>query len=532
MEADYIIKSDHIFISGEGPDFDGYVVIKDGKIRSLTKDPSGWLGNKTEKIDASGKTVCPGFVDAHTHLFMGALRNLFPDLSTARSEEEAAERVRSFQNRRAENGWLFGFGWSDHKWANKTPPSKHSLDKFFPDFPVALFNDELHSLWLNSRALSVCGISRESPGVDFGTIERDADGEPTGYLLELSALEAVAKKAFDFSQAYLKSTAKEFLGLCAGYGITGLSDIQILCPDMAPVYKALEKSGDLSLRINLTYPLDMGPALVKETGAALSSDMLKIASLKAFVDGTPFCGTGFLTEPYENNPGFKGGPFLDFDSLASDIACASRLGIQVRLHACGDGAVRFALDAFEKAAQRTDIRPCRHTVEHIEIIHPNDLPRFGRLGVIPSVQPEHMNWRDLPSHPFFQILGEKRCWNAWPFKSLSLENGYCGFGTDFPVVGLNPFTGLRRAVSRQMEDGFPAEGWNPEERMSLPEALNNYTLGSAKVLHFDDVCGTLEPGKSADLVILDGDILRRSFRELEDTKVLHTFLAGRVVYSG
>lgn len=529
MNADYIIKCDNIFISLKQPHTSGQIAVRDGKICFVGDDAAEWKGAGTRELDFSGKTVCPGFIDSHTHVFLGALQGFFANLNDGQSEEDTARKLFEAAKEPADNGWIFGFGWSYHRWSDKKPPSRHSLDSFFKDRPVALLNEELHSLWINSKALEICGINRNTPDVAAGRIERDRTGEPTGYLLEFEAMNLIMKQAVHFGQEYLMKITRDFLKQCAEYGITGISDIQFLYADMGPLYTELEKRGSLSVKMNLSYPLASGIEQIKMLKQKYTSGLIGVNSAKAFLDGTPACGNGYLMRPYCNIPG-RGTPLLSFDHLSREIVKASESGFQVRLHACGDGAVHLALEAYEAAAGLVDIRPLRHTVEHIEVIEESDIDRFGKLGIIPSVQPEHILWSSLEAHPFFELLGPERCRFAWPFRSLLKQNGYCGFGTDYPVVGLNPMYGIHRAVYRRMNDGLPPEGWNPEQRISLTEAVHCYTLGSAYTLHTEAECGSLECGKSADLVVLDGNIFECQGEELREMKPLLTMMEGQIVY--
>lgn len=530
MNADYIIKSDNIYISSNNPRFDGQIAVKDGKICFLGKNAAEWKGTDTKEYEFTGKTVCPGFIDSHTHVLLGALQGFYANLNDCQSEEDAVRKLYEEGRESANNGWIFGFGWTYHRWREKKPPTKSSLDKFFKDVPVALMNEELHSMWVNSKALEICEISRDTPDVLSGRIERDKTGNPTGYLIEFEAMKKITNKAFDFSQDYLAKVTKGFLTQCAQYGITGISDIQYLYPDMAPMYMELEKHGSLSVKINLSYPLDSGIDKARRQREKYTTDLVSINSVKAFLDGTLACGNGYLLDPYCNVPGFCSVPLLNLDYLTEEIIKATKNSFQVRLHACGDGAVHLALDAYEAAAKVVDIKPLRHTVEHIEVVAEDDIKRFGELRVIPSVQPEHMFWSSLDSHPFIQLLGENRCNFTWSFQSLLKQNGYCGFGTDYPVVGLNPFEGIHRAVYRQMNDGLPPAGWNPEQRLSLVEAIHCYTLGSAMELHVEATCGSLDCGKAADLVVLDRNIFDCQGNELKETKTLLTMIDGRIVY--
>lgn len=527
---DLIIVSDSIFLSPEEYHYNGCIGISEGKIVYVGQYDECLKKERAEILMCHGKTVIPGFIDSHTHVFLGALQNHFENLSDCQSAQSIAEKLKKSKYKPTPNGWIFGFGWSSHHWEDNTQPHKTILDTFFPETPIVLFNEEMHSIWVNSKALEICKIDDKTPDPIRGKVYRDEAKKPTGIFLEFEAMQMILGSALDLGSDYLRGIICDFLKICAGNGITCLSDIQLFMPDLLPIYGNLEAQGKLTAKINLSYPLDLGLVRINENKKKYSSNLIDINSVKIFLDGTPLSGNGFLVEPYENMPGFRSVPLIDFQALVEKILEASASGYQMRIHACGDGAVKMALDAFEKASEVIDIKALRHTIEHIELIAKEDIPRFGALGVIPSMQPEHLYWPSFDSHPFFEILGSARCSTTWPIKSLMNQNGYCGFGTDYPVVGINPMHGVHRAVFRRMDDGNPEEGWNPNERLSLQEALYCYTFGSAKMLHLESRCGSIHVGNDADLVVLDDDIFHIDSHQLRNTKPLLTLMNGKIVY--
>jgi predicted amidohydrolase YtcJ len=260
-----------------------------------------------------------------------------------------------------------------------------------------------------------------------------------------------------------------------------------------------------------------------------NSDFLKFSGVKDFLDGTASMHTGTLIEPYSDQPGFNAEPLVNIEKTIEKAILLDKEGFRIRFHACGAGAVRLGLDIFEEVRRSNGFSDTRHTIEHIENIHPEDIPRFKKLAVTASVQPDHL-WADtFAGHPFHKILGKDRCRWAWPFKSLIDSGADVAFGTDFPISPLNPMQGLYRAISRLHEDGLPLGGWNPKEKLSLAESITAYTAGSSKQMYAENLKGMLKPGMVADIAVVKGNLFEMSADEIRHAKIYMTLSNGKII---
>jgi predicted amidohydrolase YtcJ len=383
------------------------------------------------------------------------------------------------------------------------------------------------------EALELCNITKDTPDPPFGRIERDISGEPTGFLYE-TAMGLVAQEAFKFSDDRLARLFKSFLAKAAGLGVTSVGDMLPL-PGMElgnpEIYREFEKQAKLTVRIHLVAGLNDDLEIARRLKKTYTSDKLRFSALKNFLDGVAITYTALMLEPYADKPDVKGTPLIPLDVIKERVKNADKEGFRIRLHACGDGAVRLGLDCIEEAQRVNGQRDARHTLEHIENIHPDDIKRFGRIGVIASVQPEHLAiTAGFYENPYRQRLGRKREMLSWPNKTLLNGGATLALGSDYPVVELNPMIELYRAVTRLHNDGKPLGGWNPKEKLSLAEALRAYTIGSSYAAFRETDLGTLEEGKLADIIVLDRNLFEIPAEEILETKVRLTIMDGCVVY--
>lgn len=531
MKADYILTSNVIFTAVSDEPMDGFVAVKDNVITAVDnrEEMEKWIGENTKILEYQDKVVMPGFCDSHIHLFFGALEIDTINVIDAKTQEDAARMLYEFYKTR-EDKWVIGFGWFHYFWEGKKLPSKKSLDKYFPDRPAFIFNEEMHSAWVNSKALEICNINKYTPNPEGGEIQKDENGEPTGYLLEASAMKLVTDIAFNMPAEKEAKIIEGFFIKSAETGVTSVSDIQILDILKYKAYERLEKEGKLTTRIHFAPSLKQDIDTLIELKEKYTSEKLKFTGVKEFIDGTAMAYTGLLIEPYCDRKNFYGHTVVDIQWLKEKVKLLDQVGIRVRIHACGDGAVRLALNVFEETQSENGKRDLRHTIEHIENIHKNDLQRFNELGVIASVQPDHL-WVDVyEEHPFHEILGEERNQLAWPFKSLLKHDAKMAFGTDFPISDINPLLSIYRAVTRLHEDRKPEGGWIPKEKLTVVEALKQYTIGSAYQMFRENDLGTLEAGKLADIVVLDRNIFKVAPEEIRETKVKLTMMDGKIIY--
>jgi predicted amidohydrolase YtcJ len=490
-------------------------------------------GPDTKRISGEGGLILPGFHDFHIHLYAGSLTQEGVDLHHAASAHEAAQTAGDFARQHPDHTWVLGFNWYHIFWNDKTLPDRKLLDRFIPDRPAFLFNAEYHGAWVNTRALELCGITAATPDPPFGRIERDAKGEPTGILYE-TALGPAGVKAVDRTKQQKERLFSSFLETAACNGVTSVNDMLPLpgmqCGD-PDVYHQFEQRGDLTARIYLEANLrdDLSDAAAMRERYA--SPLLSFAGLKQFVDGVATTYTAYLLEPYSDNPKTRGEPLIPPDTLKKLVADAARNGFRTRLHACGDGAVRLCLDCYEHAVESGGSVPLRHTIEHLETVHTSDIPRFAKLGVIASIQPEHLAMTEqFADTPYLGRMGKHREMHLWPNNSLVTSGAQVCYGSDWPVVALNPLHGIYRAVTRVHNDGKPENGWNPAERVDRITALRNYTAGGAYGVSREAQLGTLEEGYLADIVVLDRDIVAGGPEEILEASVRITISDGRVVY--
>jgi hypothetical protein len=475
-----------------------------------------------------------GFHDFHIHLTLGCLFEDYVNLANARSAREAAQMVKNFADTRPDDEWILGFSWYHIFWDEKIMPDRSILDELIPGRPVFLLNAECHGAWLNSKGLEVAGINRDTPDPPFGTIVKDEEGQPTGILLETAM--RLAEKAFHIPDRKAEKLLSRFLSKANRLGVTSVSDMLPLpgfeLGDLS-LYRKFEEEGKLTVRNFFLSPLNGDLTQARELRETYRSDMLKHSGLKQFLDGVATTYTAYMVDPYSDNPSVKGEPFLPVDLLEQWVTEADREGFRIRLHACGDGAVRLGLDLYEKAANRNGKRDSRHAIEHIEVIHPDDVSRFAKLGVIASMQPEHMAITEKFMDNIYPIrLGKERDSYTWPINTLAKSGAQMAFGSDFPVVELDPMLEIYRAVTRLHHDGEPKGGWNPKEKISLAEALTYYTYGPAFGNFMEDKLGTIETGKLADVIVMDRDLFAIEAAELLESKVTLTVMNGNVVHEG
>lgn len=536
VKADLIIKSNSIFDVIHQTPYPGYVAVKGNRIISVGKpeDAEQFADAHTVIKEFGDNTVMPGFHDSHTHFIMGGLFQTHVNLADARSEEECVQLVKDSVDRGEQTGkWILGFSWYHVFWDNQTMPSCKSLDKVFPDRPVCLIHAEAHGAWVNTAAMKIMGVTKDTPDPFGGKILRDENGEPSGVFLE-AATGMATGCAFDFTKEEEKSIIHGFMEAARKYGITSINDVMpFFHGNMGDlkVYSDMDKSGELTVRIhaapNLLGDLDE----VLENRKKYSSDKLHIDHVKQFLDGVCTTHTSLLLEDYADMPGERGAGLYNLEPIREAVPEAHKRGLSIKLHSCGDGSARFALDCFEDAIKKYGPNGCRHAIEHIEVLDDSDLPRFGELGIIPSVQPEHMALtQTFAENPYPIVLGKERADKTWPLKDLYDTAGLLAIGSDCPVVDNNPFLEIYRGVTRLHNDGQPEGGWNPTQKLSLYEVLRSYTYGSAYGAFRENELGTLEEGKFADIAVIDKDLFAIDPSELIDRKVIMTVMDGNIIY--
>lgn len=514
---------------------DGYVICEGSRIvfAGTADKAAEHIDGNTEVLDFEDNFIMPGFHDFHVHSLTGAFMEKDGVLRHANSEEEAAAMLYAKNSDDSGGRWIMGGAWDNFRWPGTKLPTRESLDRYFKNTPVFLLNKECHGAWLNSEALRRFSITRDTPDPENGSYFRDADGEPTGYVHEAAVIPMLRSILSEMSMKELSGYAEAFAKTAGRCGITSVGDLPLYGVRAEPAYRILEDKGKLSVRINFAIDFKEEIDEILRTKEAYSSEMLRCIGVKDFLDGTPMGHTGFMLEAYTDMPGFRSEPMIDPDHLKDRVAQMVANGIKVRLHACGDGAVRLGLDAFEYAKSMYGDRDLRHCIEHIEAISPDDIKRFGQLGVIASVQPDHLPKYSFYEHPFHTMIGEERMRYSWPFRSIADAGGRLAFGTDYPVTELNPLRGIFRAVTRLTDELQPEGGFSPDEKLTVHSSLQAYTYGSAFAADREAELGSLEPGKLADLTILDSNVFECAYDKdaMFGMDVLMTVVGGETVYS-
>ncbi|MFS0604101.1 amidohydrolase [Peribacillus frigoritolerans] len=532
-KADIVLSSDAIFTGLTHEPTSGAIAILGDKILSVGSkaEIEPFIGSGTKVFNYGNQLIMPGFHDFHLHIMFSALSLTSINLFEARSAQEVAAKVLEFSKECPEEGWIIGMQWDAGYWHDKQEPHYRILDAVIPDRPVVLFHAEGHYTWVNSKAMELAGVTEEIRDPDFGRYERDKNGLLTGILYE-EAQQIVLKEALRLTQNKKETILKEFLRLLSQYGITSVNDLFAPIDDFLQDYdlfEKLDKQGELTTRFHITPELDGNLDKAQILRNKYVSKKLQFSGLKQFVDGTVTGHTAYFLKPYSDQLDICGHPALDPEVLIDRVVKADELGFRIRFHAIGDAAIRLALDAFEEAVRKNGKRDSRHTVEHIEVIDSDDIERFSKLGVIASMQPDHMaaSSREV----YTSIIGPEREKNVFLTKSLSNTGASLALGTDFPVsISLNPMRQIYTAITRVDSSGDPQNTWHPEQKLTLAEALQAYTYGSAHGCFREHELGTIEEGKLADLVVLDRNLFDIPESEVLETKVELTINDGKVVY--
>jgi hypothetical protein len=490
------------------------------------------------EIDLGGKLVTPGFNDAHVHFLRGAIALLNVDLVGAPSLAAAREKIAAKAKETKPGEWIIGRGW-DHTLWNGRFPDRKDLDGVAPNNPVYLVRVDGHVAWANSKALELAGVDAATKAPEGGEIERDANGAATGILKETA--QGLVSRLIPPPTAEQQAKGMELaLRLAREHGITSVQDNSGY--ETTKLYRSFLKAGKLTVRVSEWQNFEDSVAELKrqrEEFASFKDDpsRLTLGALKGYVDGTLGSKTASMLAPFSDDPGNSGIPRRSPEELTRMIVERDAQGWQIALHAIGDRANRMALGGFEAAAKTNVIgeasgslsrSPRRHRIEHAQVVAPSDFPRFADLGIIASMQPSHaitdQRWAD-------SRLGEYRVLGAYAWHLMRSYDVHMPFGTDFPVESIDPYRTLFAAVARQQENGQPAGGWQPQERLSMAEALRCHTFESAFAEFAESKKGTIEPGKLADLVVHSKDLLTIAPNEILTTRPVYTIFNGVIVYS-
>ena len=536
LPADKILVHARIYTEDEKHPWAEAIAIRGDKIVAVgsEKEIEPYRGGSTEIMDAGGRLVLPGFEDCHIHFMDGSLGLSQVDLNEAPTVAEIQKRVKEYASSRPNEPWITGMGWTYPTFGAAALPDKKILDEIVPDRPVYLVAFDGHSSWANSKALAMAGVTKQTPDPPNGKIVRAANGEATGALQESAGDLIAAKMPKPTREERLAALRKGFreankFGLTRVHSAGG--DFEYL-----DLFNELRQHGDLTLRFYVAYFLNP-PELRSEDLDAIEKarrtyhdDWISGGAVKTMLDGVVEAHTAAMLTAYSDDPTQIGKMFWEPEKYKAAIAELDKRGIQIFTHAIGEKAVRTALDAYENATHVNETHDARPRIEHIETIAASDIPRFGKLGVIASVQPLHL-YPDADTLDIWaRNAGRDRASRAWSFHSIAANGGHLAFGSDWPVVTMNPWKGLQTGITRKTSEGKPETGFVPTEAVSLEQGIHAYTLGAAFAGRREQQEGSLEVGKLADLIIVDQDLFKISPSQIDKTQVLLTMVGGRVVY--
>ena len=479
----------------------------------------------TQVIDLGGQFAMPGFNDAHAHLASGGFEKLNVDLVGTKSLEEMQQRIAARAKTAGSGEWIVGRGWDHTKWTEQKLPTRNDIDAVTGDHPAIFNRVDGHIAVANTAALKAADITAQSADPHGGKIDRDDKGQPTGILRE-TAMGAVFNKIPPSSPAQRRRAAELALQDAAQWGVTSAQDNSEW--DDFLTYEQMEKEGKLTLRISEWLPFDAPVEKLKQMRAHHRADdpMLHTTMLKGFMDGSLGSHTAAMLAPYSDDPKNSGIPRYEQEKLDQMAIERAKAGFQMGFHAIGDRGARMALEAFAKAEQHNQHGPLlRFRIEHAQVVAPEDFAKFKQLGVIASMQPNHlltdMNWAE--AH-----VGAERARHSYAWKEFLDDGIFLAFGTDYPVEPITPFRGLYAAVTRKNEAG--TKEYFPEQKLDIQQAITAYTRGSAFAEFMENEKGVLARGMLADFVVLDRDITKVAPEEILKTKVLRTVVGGKTVY--
>jgi predicted amidohydrolase YtcJ len=542
--ADVILIHARIYTVNASQPWAEALAIRNGKILAAGKDDeiSHYRGASTRVIDGKGRLVLPGFTDCHVHFMDGSFSLQQVNVEDAKNLEQVQQQIKSYAEAHANDAWVLGRGWSYPIFPPSGMPDRKQLDAVVPDRPAYIEGYDGHTWWANTKALAAAHITKDTADPPGGTIVRDpATGEATGAIKE-DAADAIVRRAIP-----VPSRDKKLQALRAGLkhanelGITRvhvMGGVNVGAGDVADaeLLEELRRNNQLTVRFYLAYRFDPPEVTahqldeIEKARQKYHDDWIAAGGVKFFLDGVIETHTAAMLAPYSNAPDLSGSLLWDPEKYKNFVTELDRRGIQIFTHAIGDRAIRLALDAYENASSKNGTKDARHRVEHIENPSAADIPRFGQLGVIASMQPLHAYPDDDTLKSWLPAVGPERAARAWPWHSIQDRGGVLAFGSDWPVVTLSPWPGLQNAVTRQTTEGEPEGGWIPSERISLADAIKGYTLDAAFAGHREKMEGSIEAGKVADLIIVSQNIFEIDPHQLIDTKVVMMMVGGRVVY--
>jgi predicted amidohydrolase YtcJ len=529
--AELIIRNARIWtVNPKQPEADALAVLNGRFVAVGTEaEVMRWQGPHTRILDAKGNRLLPGFNDAHVHFSDGGASLSSVQLVNVTSLKDFVQRIADYAAHAPKGEWIRNGEWDETKWSPARLPTRQDIDAVTPDNPVAIDRYDGHMLLANSKALALAGITAKTPDPPGGLIVRDAAGQPTGALKD-AATELLQKAEPPLNFAQRRRAIEAALSEAAMRGVTSVQDMSLDYGDLA-VYSQLQAEDKLTVRV-YGAPLIAGVEDQAKLGIghAFGSPSLRIGALKMFADGSLGSRTAYFTQPYTDEPGNRGLLFSDMLPLikaGERLMRADATNLQVCTHAIGDAAIKSTLDLYQAVDKNNGPKDRRWRIEHAQHMAAADFDRFAQLHVIASVQPyqaiDDGRWAEAR-------IGHDRASRTYAFRTFMQHGVRLAFGTDWPVAPLDPILTLYAAVTRATLDGKYPEGWFPEQKLSVQEAIAAYTIGSAYAEFQEHAKGSIEPGKLADMVVLSQDVLTAAPAAIRDTRVLKTFLGGVEIY--
>lgn len=529
-QADLVVTGGMVWtgLSRGGPR-PGAVAVTRGKVLAVgdSADVARFVGPRTLLVRASGGLVVPGFTDGHTHFVDGGFQLASVDLRDARTPAEFVRRIKEFARTRKPGEWILGGDWDHTLWPGQPLPRHEWIDSITPDNPVFVNRLDGHEALANAAALRAAGVTKDTPTPPGGEIPRDPQsGEPLGIFKD-RALDVIGRTIPEPTPERRDSALARALAFAASLGVTATAHMSASWADLAS-YRRLERAGRLTLRAALYLPLESWRAVadtVRLRGAG--DEWVKIGGLKGFMDGSAGSRTAYFFEPYSDSAGYYGLLQHPEADMRGWIGSADAAGLQIAVHAIGDRANAIVLAIYDSVARAHGPRDRRFRVEHAQHLRPQDIPRFGQLGVIASMQPYHAiddgRWVE-------QRIGPVRIKTTYAFRTLLDTGASLAFGSDWTVAPLDPLLGVYAAVTRRTLDGKNPNGWVPEQKITLEEALRAYTAGNAFATFDERTRGALAPGYDADIVVLDRNLFTVPPESLNTVRVKVTIVGGKIVY--
>lgn len=506
----------------------GNVAIAGGKILAIGDDAgiARYVGPRTERIRADGGLVMPGFTDGHTHFVDGGFQLTSVDLRNATTPAEFIRRIKQYATSLKPGEWILGGDWDHTLWPGQPLPRHEWIDSVTPNNPVFVNRVDGHEALANAAALRAAGVTKDTPTPAGGEILRDArTGEPLGIFKD-QALDVIDRAVPEPSPERRDSALARALAHAASLGVTATAHMSASWADLAS-YRRLERAGRLTLRVALYLPLDDWRTVAESVSHGARGDAwVKIGGVKGFMDGSAGSRTAYFFEPYSDSAGYRGLLQHPETDMRRWIGNADSAGLQIAVHAIGDRANAILLSIYDSVTRAHGPRDRRFRVEHAQHLRPEDIPAFGRLGVIASMQPYHAiddgRWVE-------RRIGPVRIKSTYAFRTLLDTGARLAFGSDWTVAPLDPILGVYAAVTRRTLDGKNPGGWVPEQKISVGEALRAYTAGNAYATFDDATRGTLAPGYDADVVVIDRNLFTMPADSLDQARVRYTIAGGKVV---